>query len=122
MSRFNEQMAIGGAGLMDQLGDVIEYWPGGDEDSAVEIVAVFTGQTSREEDAGRFRDGGHKGELMVWADAEIGVAAPNLKSDIAVVNGASWRVMEILETVGGMHRLQVERVTRNVVGRGRGRG
>lgn len=122
MSRFDEQMAIGGAGLMDQLGDVIEYWPAGVEDDAVEIVAVFTGQTAREEDAGRFRDKGHRGELMVWADAEIGVAAPNLKSDIAVVNGMSWRVMEILETVGGLHRLQVERVTRNVVGRGRGRG
>lgn len=122
MSKFTDAMAIGGASLMDQLGKLREYWPAGDEDSAVEIVSVFTGQEAQEDDGGRFRDGGHQGELLVWADAGLGVAAPNLKSDIAVVNGAEWRVMKILETVGGMHRLQVERVSRGVVGRGRGRG
>lgn len=122
MSKFTDAMGVGGASLMDQLADTVEYWPGGDEESAVEIVAVFTGQAAREDDGGRFRDGGHQGELLVWADADLGVVAPNLKSDIAVVNGAEWRVMEILETVGGMHRLMVERVVRGVVGRGRGRG
>lgn len=122
MSKFSDAMQVAGAGLMDRLADAIAYWPAGVEDDEIEIVGIFTGQVAREADSGRMRDGGHRGELQVWADDANGVAAPAILSDIAVIDGANWRVIEILETVGGIHRLLVERVERNVVGRGRGRG
>lgn len=121
MSVFSDQIGLGNAALLAQCGDTIEYWPSGVEDDAVEIQAIFTVWQGQNVSEGRNSDEAWRGEIQIWADDDQGVAVPNMKGDVVVYGGKRWVVTEVLETMAGMHRLQVERGRRDVVGRGRGR-
>lgn len=121
MSRFSESMSFGNEALMDNNGDGIEYWPAGDEDEAIEIDAIWTELTTQELGDDRRQTQTGRAECQIFADDDRGVASVTLKADVIVKDGGRWVVMEILETVAGMHRLLVEAETRGVVGRARGR-
>lgn len=120
MSRFTEAQGIASESLMEQLAEPIEYWPLGVEEDAIDIDAIFTPYTTREAPGERRTAQTRRAELQIWADVERGVVSPELKSDVAIINGVHWLVSEELETSGTMHRLMVERVARCVVGRARG--
>ena len=120
MSRFTDAFQIGGEALLYSNGETVDYWPAGVEDDAIEITAIWTGLTSGDRDDGRGRSEYAEAEVQIWADDTRGVAEPAVRLDKIIKGGAEWRVMNIIETVAGMHRLSVERVARSVVGRGRG--
>lgn len=121
MSRFTDAMNIANEALLNATGDTVEYWPGGVEDDALEITAIWTGQIRGDRDDARAgRSEYNEAEVQIWADDVRGVAEPDLRLDKILHAGAEWRVMAILESVAGMHRLSVERVARSIVGRGRG--
>lgn len=120
MSKFTDAMAIANAALLDAAGDSIEYWPAGEEADAITIDAIFTGQMASVVDRERGKGEVHRGELQIWADATRGVETPDLLNDLAVIDDVNWRVVEIIETVAGMHRLVVEKSKRDTTGRGRG--
>jgi hypothetical protein len=107
---------------MEQCSDLRSYWPGGLASAAVMRMVIFTAGIGRDEPVGgRLGESlVERGEIQVWADGVRGIAQPKVKSDIVVIDGAPWRVMEKVETVGGMHRLGVEKMGRSVVGGGRG--
>lgn len=121
MSRFEDAMQTGGACMMYELSDPYVYWPGGAVADAITIDAIWTGMHQGDEFDDRGISECARAEVQIWADDDNGVASPAIQKDIIVKDGAHWRVMEILETTGGLHRLNVERVDRAVVGRGRGR-
>lgn len=118
MSLFDDHIAVGNAGLMDQLGEARAYWPGGASGSAVTISIALNKRIKREDEGDRDDDMVREAEAMVLVSD---VAAPVPLSDIIVDGSEHWRVMEISETVGGMHRLGLELMERSVRGRGRGR-
>lgn len=122
MSLFSESMEMGNEALLAATGDPAEYWPGGDEEEARDINVIWTGL----ERGGRadLRAGESKVsrvEAQVWADDDRGIADPELELDVIVFGSVRWVVMEVIETVAGMHRLRMERGARDVVGKGRGR-
>lgn len=116
-------MAAGNAALLHETGDVHAYWPAGVEADAIEIDVIWTGQRTFEQPAMREgKEQVEQAEAQVWANETNGVASPKILHDKIVHGGVVWTVVGVLETVGGMHRLQMERVKRTVVGSGRGRG
>lgn len=117
MSRFSDAMTIGGEAIMLSLANPYKYWPAGVEDDAIDIDAIMTPGASREEKSERGMTQVSRGELQVWV---ADVPVPNLKADIVVVGGAPWRVVEIMETTGSIHRLAIETDQRGIVGRRRG--
>lgn len=120
MSRFKDAFTYGADALMDQCGDAMEYWPLGVEDDAFDLDVIWTDLMTRDSAEGRGIGSSSLAEVQIWADDARGIEAVTIKSDLLVRNTVQWRVMAILETVGGMHRLTVERCDRSVVGRGRG--
>lgn len=120
MSAFDDYMKQGSEALLAQLGDTRAYWPGGDSGSAVNISVAFTPGMKHEEDDGGGAFTVQQGEAMIYADDTLGVATPVILADIIVIGSGQWRVTEIHETVGGMHRLGIELSSRAVRGRGRG--
>lgn len=122
MSLFSEAMEAGNEALLAATGDPVEYWPGGDEEAAIEIDAIWTGLSAMEREDGNGRmvefD---RAEVQIWSDAERGVASIQLKLDSVSFNGSRWTVCEVLESVAGMHRFIAERKARSVVGNPRGR-
>lgn len=123
MSKFTAAMESANDSLLDQLGDTVEYWPGGVEADGRDIDAIWTDGTTLEHDDPKRpgASGVAVAEVQVWSDDTRGVAEPNLKSDALVRAGRVWRVVQVIETVGGMHRLLVEWTSRAVVGSSRGR-
>lgn len=120
MSKYDDQIAFGNTQLFEQLADDRAYWPGGDSGAAVTIPVVFTGHIT--EDLSEER--GTKTQLAI-AEAMVlqsDVASPVIKSDIVVIDSDNWRVMRVLESVGGIHRLEIQKMARSVAGGGMRRG
>lgn len=121
MSAFNDAMTFGNEALLEATGEAYEYWPGGVEDDAIEIDAIWTGLGRGDREGARGgRNEFAEAEVQIWADDTRGVAEPAVRLDKILRSGHEWCVMAVLESVGAMHRLAVERVDRSVVGRGRG--
>lgn len=121
-SRFTDAMSMGNEALLYETGESVEYWPGGIEDDAIDIDAIWTGLSSieREDGSGRMIEFA-RAEVQIWADDTRGVATLQLKLDRVVHGGLNWVVCEELEAVTGMHRFIAERQKRAVVGNPRGR-
>ena len=107
MSRFTEAMAGGNEALLEALGDDHAYWPAGVEVDAITVSVIWT-------DAGVMEQAGvHSGkEELALAEAQVpvsAVAVPKIRHDKIIHGGVQWVVAEVLESVGGMHRLRMMR-------------
>ncbi len=121
-SRFTDAMSQANEALLYATGEPVEYWPGGIEDDAIDIDAIWTGLSSIErEDSNERMVEFARAEVQIWADATRGVETLQLKLDRVVHGGLNWVVTEELEAVTGMHRFIAERQKRAVVGNPRGR-